>query len=172
MPAVGTQHPAVADGRLTVGAAQSDVDTVVVLGERGQRDTPLDDDAQLGGPLGQHGLGVGLGDVEHVGVAAGGVAEVQPVAAAAGPAVDDVERRDPAAESLEPVEHPERREHLQAAGVHADGARLGRRLFQRLDHPDGDAEAGELDGGGQADRAGPHDQDGVGGGVHRMAPVE
>src|SRR4029079_10786105 len=69
--AVGTDDPAEACGLVPAAGAEGDLDSVSVLRECGERDAALDDDAELGGTFGQDGLGVRLGNVEDVGVAAG-----------------------------------------------------------------------------------------------------
>ena len=158
MAAVGADDPADARGLLSVTGAEGDVDAVDILGERGERDAAFDDDAELDGSLGQDGLGVGLGDVEDVGVATGHTADVEPGPGGAGAAVEHGERVDAAAACLQPGQDPQGGEHLHAAGVHAHRARLGGRLREGVDDAYGHAVAGQLAGGREPHRAGPHHQ--------------
>ena len=71
---------------------------------------------------------------------------------------DDLEGGDPPAEGLQPGQHTERRQHLQAAGVHAHGPGFRGRAFEGVDDAYRHAESGQLKRGRQADRSGPDDQ--------------
>jgi len=53
------------------------------------------------------------------------------------------------------AQHPHALEHLERAGLHANGFGILRRLDQRVDDPAWDASAGQFDRGGQADRTRP-----------------
>jgi hypothetical protein len=116
--AVGADHPGDARRLVARGRAQGDRDAVGVLGEPREPHAALDDDAELGGPVGQHGFGVGLRDVEDVGVPAGHVGGVDPEPGGAGAPVQHGEAGHAAAAGLQLGQHAQRGEHLHAARVH------------------------------------------------------
>ena len=78
------------------------------------------DDPAFEGPFFQDGLGVGLGDVEHVGMATGNPAEVDVRSGAAGPTADHLQRTHPPAAQFQSGQHVQRRQHLQAPGLDSD----------------------------------------------------
>lgn len=119
--AVGSDEPPDASGPLPVAGTQRDLDAVGVLGHRGQLDAPLHDDPELGRAFGQHRLGVWLRDVQHVGVPGGRPGELRARPRPPRLTAEHLEGGDPPAAGLQPGQHPQRREHLQAPGVHADG---------------------------------------------------
>ena len=154
--AVGADEPPDASGLLRVAGTQRDLDAVGVLGHRGQLDAPLHDDPEVGGAVGQHRLGVGLRDVQDVGVPGRrpGVASIREPGGAGAP-VQHREAGHPAAAGLQPGQHAQRGEHLHAARVHPHRAGFGGGPFEGLDDAHAHPEAGQLAGGREADRSGP-----------------
>ena len=129
----------------------------IVLGQRDQLDTALDGDPERLQVLAQHALGLGLRRGQRERERAVDVTERD----AEQLAVPGVQLHrgglDPGAQHLVDDAHPV--EHVQAAGVHRDGAGLVGGLRQLVDHPHADAAAGEFAAGDQAHGAGADDDD-------------
>ena len=106
----------------------------------------------------QHVLGVGLRDIERVGVATGQAVELDPRQLPAVHVVGHLHRTNTPGARLDLREDLERGEHLQAPGMDCDRPRLGIRALEGIDDANARYMTNQLAGGREPHRAGPDHQ--------------
>ena len=156
MGAVGADQVPGPDRLPPVRAVQGGGDTIGVLPEAGQPHPALDPNTPGAQFLAQHALRAVLREPDEAERHILGQGEIDL------PATFTVDVDDLTAEVHGRVENLSHNAHaledFECTGLHTNGFGILRRFGQRIDDPDGHAAPGELDGGGQPDRAGARDE--------------